>query len=479
MGRHLMVYCVRLFGTLTMLANSLAVKRRWFPRVRFSLRTLLLFVLLIASGGTLWWNWGPWVVAFTVDEPGEIGDAFFSDDDRFLVVSYSNLEVEGGSCWADVRNASTGTRHLLLNCCGPQIWLSGDYVIFMTSAGERPVPAIYNFVTGERLNYENSQGPAETLSDPVIQGNYIFLFSKDHYVLARLPGLEKVRTIKAERADLTARGLFISERDRVQVHDLATGTVIETPEIKGLLRNWSNRSTSAAFTASVFQGERGKEIETQYAFDARTGELIGRLPYPYANLSFDGRRAVFNDEWTGGIGLKKMRDLKSQQDRCIDSAATTTKDIRFSVDDSLILDRYGIMYDATTLRKLWDHSPADAEFSRDGEFVFAYSKVTGPMKRGAVLEARSGRMVMSFSGLRWLNLDASHARDYWMHHASTFALCRRTNSTNDPALLKSVPVFHLCRPIQWYGVAWLPEFWLTVVLGVGLVWSFWRDRRMA
>ncbi len=27
------------------------------------------------------------------------------------------------------------------------------------------------------------------------------------------------------------------------------------------------------------------------------------------------------------------------------------------------------------------------------------------------------------------------------------------------------------------GVAWLPEFWLTVVLGVGLLWSVWRDRK--
>ena len=34
---------------------------------------------------------------------------------------------------------------------------------------------------------------------------------------------------------------------------------------------------------------------------------------------------------------------------------------------------------------------------------------------------------------------------------------------------------HRRRPEYWYGVAWLPEFWLTVVLGVGLVWSVWRD----
>ena len=33
------------------------------------------------------------------------------------------------------------------------------------------------------------------------------------------------------------------------------------------------------------------------------------------------------------------------------------------------------------------------------------------------------------------------------------------------------------RPEYWWGVAWLPLFWLTVVLGVGLVVSIWKDQR--
>ena len=33
------------------------------------------------------------------------------------------------------------------------------------------------------------------------------------------------------------------------------------------------------------------------------------------------------------------------------------------------------------------------------------------------------------------------------------------------------------HPEQWWGVAWLPEFWLTVVFAGALVWSGWRDRK--
>jgi len=34
------------------------------------------------------------------------------------------------------------------------------------------------------------------------------------------------------------------------------------------------------------------------------------------------------------------------------------------------------------------------------------------------------------------------------------------------------------RPPYWWGFAWLPEFWLTFVLGCAFIWSILRDRRL-
>jgi len=34
------------------------------------------------------------------------------------------------------------------------------------------------------------------------------------------------------------------------------------------------------------------------------------------------------------------------------------------------------------------------------------------------------------------------------------------------------------RPEYWWGLAWLPEFWLTVLFAGAFVWSVWRDRRV-
>lgn len=33
------------------------------------------------------------------------------------------------------------------------------------------------------------------------------------------------------------------------------------------------------------------------------------------------------------------------------------------------------------------------------------------------------------------------------------------------------------RSPVWYGIIWLPEFYLTLLCAIGLIWSVWRDRR--
>jgi hypothetical protein len=53
-------------------------------RPRFSLRTLLLFVLLIGSGALLWWDWGPWTPAYTVTEDGELANVGFAQAGRYI-----------------------------------------------------------------------------------------------------------------------------------------------------------------------------------------------------------------------------------------------------------------------------------------------------------------------------------------------------------------------------------------------------------
>ena len=41
---------------------------------------------------------------------------------------------------------------------------------------------------------------------------------------------------------------------------------------------------------------------------------------------------------------------------------------------------------------------------------------------------------------------------------------------------KTARIWERHHPEYWWGLAWLPEFWLTLALGVGLVWSIRRER---
>ncbi len=114
-----------------MLAISLAVKRRWFPRVRFSLRTLLLFVLLIASGGTLWWNWGPWRVSRVLPEQSnEIKTAAISADGSWVMTTFDSVGRIQGAKRRAVN--STDDQNQI------QFWRTADGTLLKSFAGGYP-----------------------------------------------------------------------------------------------------------------------------------------------------------------------------------------------------------------------------------------------------------------------------------------------------------------------------------------------------
>ena len=42
-----------------------------------------------------------------------------------------------------------------------------------------------------------------------------------------------------------------------------------------------------------------------------------------------------------------------------------------------------------------------------------------------------------------------------------------------------IEIQQLRRPLAWYGIFWLPEFYLTALCAIGLTWSAYRDARDA
>ena len=102
-----------------------------------------------------------------------------------------------------------------------------------------------------------------------------------------------------------------------------------------------------------------------------------------------------------------------------------------------------------------------AKHSPDGKRIVTASKD----KSARVWDAVNGKLLAILKGHSNEVLSASFSPD---------SKCIVTASEDSTAR-----IWVRNHPEQWWGVAWLPEFWLTLAISVGLGWSVWRDRKIA
>ena len=65
----------------------------------------------------------------------------------------------------------------------------------------------------------------------------------------------------------------------------------------------------------------------------------------------------------------------------------------------------------------------------------------------------------------------AHTMDSWTYSCPQGTRRARGSKTGH------IEVEQLRRPLAWYGVFWLPEFYLTALCAIGLAWSIRRDGR--
>ena len=101
--------------TVTMAPGALQLARRWLPSLRFSLRTLLIFMLLIGSGTTLWLNWSPWALERVLSAPP-------NESIEFLAISHRGDRLLSTSSLGTDRvwNLEHGEEQAVLR--GHKIW---------------------------------------------------------------------------------------------------------------------------------------------------------------------------------------------------------------------------------------------------------------------------------------------------------------------------------------------------------------------
>jgi len=95
----------------------------------------------------------------------------------------------------------------------------------------------------------------------------------------------------------------------------------------------------------------------------------------------------------------------------------------------------------------------------------------GQTRYDAVLDADTGMTLFNLSQYRWPNLLLNKRL------VIQFAPSRPEFLTSSPDGTCPTTVWRLRRPLAWYGPALLPEFWLTAILSLALIWSIIRDRK--
>ncbi len=465
---------------------------RWHPR--FSLRTLLLASLLCGSGMLQWRNRAPWAVKYTIQEEREIIAADFSPDDKYLYTQtylYRD-ENQPESEWKElikIYDTETGHLHRTITCelYGHSAEISfspaGNYIkresrppmdpFFVNGIPKTVYCELWAVETGEPLRFENLESDAFRIEEISAFDHFALMGNNSQLILAKLPSLEVVACLPQGYGIFSPDEKWLAfefnPSDEVaQVISTVSGAVQHQFEID---LNCYELEFSPDNRLLGFITRNSADENFARLVEIPTGNVVSELPLESHpdNLSFspDGRYLMTVESGGGGLQLvvwdwnsktalfrgKTKRFIAPklmEPDRLLDSQPFSARDIR-------------------TGAELWNN-PDFGFFAPNGEYAFDSDKC-------ALLSGRSGNAIQEFGNFSLWKNDTKNER-FNLHFATkhtaflTFQNCP-PEAENSPAYAQ-VKFWHRRRPEFWYGFAWLPEFWLTVILAGALLWSVTR-----
>jgi|SRR5579862_1912543 len=490
----------------------LPLGRRWQPR--FTLRTLLLFVLLVGSSATLWWNWhtGPCSIAWSLAEPAGITHVWYSDDDNYLFIHYVDFARQPALSCVDIRQARSGRRHALLtNSRGSRL--------------NRTKPSDYGaYSCGHYLLIENTESHATThatlfdwhdkLELPLqeklgefSESGYFFhlttrslqLYGGDRHVVWSLPNLDNRRIFPGCREACLSDEWFAEQTDTaLKIHDYKSGSTREVP-LTGTDWRLSDRiSKNARHPLILSSHDDTRKDFRQLVVDPLSARTHVLLDTEYVSLSRDGELAAILP-----VGLNTMRLVKTWSGEVIREFPGYHGNFMASGNLLIYANPQGVnagncqLLDPRDLRVLWstnrsisylqneslllcgNHFHTNNSYDTDWNLHVQRSAFDGITINAELCDARTGTLLLDFTSPAVRKTMTKDAQIVFAANDALFAVWPGIPyEQQDPATpdQKRVTVWHQHRPWQWYGIVWLREFWLTLVFGVGFLWSVWRDR---
>jgi WD40 repeat protein len=166
----------------------------------------------------------------------------------------------------------------------------------------------------------------------------------------------------------------------------------------------------------------------------------------------------------GENGEVQLRDANSRNEVAKFRHSSAVSSFSFSKDSKQILgissDGYGRVWDVATRKMQVELSATDpACLATDCSFLGGTRILSAGLGDLFLWDGQTGNRLCRIEGIR---------------RATPLSDGRIVTIESD----YRVAIRARVRPEQWWGLAWLPEFWIAILLLMTLGWSLWRDRRL-
>ncbi|HLX60506.1 MAG TPA: WD40 repeat domain-containing protein [Planctomycetota bacterium] len=465
------------------------------PRPRFTLRTLLLTVLLIASSATLWWNWDVWHHAYKIIIPNN-NRVEFTSNDRFIENEYHD---GSNDCMAyyDARSGvllRTITHESKSDTIGSSRIVSGfltspggEFCVWHSPYGAVMAKEVWTVETGRKMELEKWSA---------VSNDYLYFSPHDRYVLLgdrwtrTLVNLDSRQIVKRFDSLNELCSIDFSPDDNfLYFSDFKSQTVKRIATSTGKTQNeWSfpafPNSPPQPFSpdGTIFVCRKSTSDRKYFTLlcDASTGSILAEIPGSFSR--FSGNYVLTENP------AEVWETTPSPRRRFALNAYPDGKAVQ--VHNGLLQFFKHANYYAGFPRDLstWVDLNTGQEVTRmepeyssteNKRFALRIDEIRGTNQFqsasnvAAIIDADTCETLIDFSSPRWREFAVQHLEIEFSRTKPIFFTCK----SNKPQNSQQIDAFRQNRPRAWYGPAALPEFWLTTLFALALPFSLIADRR--
>ncbi len=452
-------------------------------RLRFSLRTLLIFVLLLGSATTLWWRWEPWGVVATLPSMLSVPEPMFSSDGKFIVstiLRQGKLIICRCALNGDLFNLKVvdDVNHIAMSPDSTRVVaMTKSRGPFGQYRGEGPKGSItiVDVINGTELRTINLS--AESYPSPIV-------FSRDG---RRLIGGERAviwdadtgaKVLELEHRPSTSGCIgFETEEQRLAYEAEEKEKIARTTNDARAATNLSAFARTVDIERlRVVLSDSGNVLMTSVkgtdatqlwdtTTDAKLAEVKIDLSCYYNFRLFDSPRGERLVGLVSGDEQSWLLDARTGERLCLLPGKPNSLDVSPYTSDSGIVG----IYKGDVPISLWDLGGAKqlAEFEDGLERVFV-----SPDGKKAALSFKDRFRVeilelATATNRGALNFDSPNKCMFCAFSPDSSYLLT-TDDSNDALL------WQRRREEGFLGLLALPEFWLTPLLAFALLWSLRR-----